>query len=455
MAMTKHTFWTNKSVHLFAGNEDPVERMETVARESVYRFLESGGSGPPFSPFDLATFLGLEAVPTNDVQDAKIEFKSGKLVIEFNPNRPKARINYSIAHEIAHTFFPDCKNEVRNRALHHEIRGDDWQLETLCNIGAGELLIPAKDLPALGESGLTIETLVDLRSSYQVSMEALLLRLVRTAAKPTWVFAASRITPDSPSYKVDYALASRRDLRAPASGTLVPKSSVVGDCTAIGYTAKAREHWATALSPAVVECVGIPAFPGHIYPRVVGFARAVGRVESTAKKLLVVRGDATRPRGRGRRIIAFVVNDATPRWGAGFALAVRRKWPDVQDEFVRWAGRQGRLQLGTVHRSVLVDGLTFVEMICQHGYGPSRNPRIRYAALEDCLSAVAETALETGSSVHMPMIGSGQAGGNWALISGLIEEKLARRGVEVTIYDLPPERKPKDQQMGLLFGGVK
>lgn len=446
-------FWTNRSVLLFAGDEDPVARMEAVARNAVYRYLESGRSGPPFSPFELASFLGLETVPTNDVQDARTEAKAGRLVIEFNPNRPKSRINYSVAHEIAHTFFPDCKDEVRNRSRHRELRGDDWQLETLCNIGAGELLIPAKNLPSLEDPNIGIEELVDLHTNFQVSMEALLLRMVRTANKPIWVFAASRNDPNSSAYKIDYAISSNTELGAPRSGTFLPKSSVVSDCTAIGFTARGREDWSRIGVTADIECVGIPSFPGHIYPRVVGVARLQGRFENRTKKLNHLRGDATRPRGKGRRIIAFVVNDATPRWGAGFALAIRRKWPLVQEEFIRWVESIGRLKLGTLHSfNVDEERLTFAEMVCQKGYGPSMNPRIRYGALDECLKSLAQLAADQDASVHMPMIGSGQAGGNWSVISDLIDQRLLRKGVDVTIYELPPHGRQKNEQMKLFFG---
>jgi hypothetical protein len=37
----------------------------------------------------------------------------------------------------------------------------------------------------------------------------------------------------------------------------------------------------------------------------------------------------------------------------------------------------------------------------------------------------------------MPRIGTGYAGGKWPVISELINEKLIKRGVAVTVYDLP------------------
>jgi O-acetyl-ADP-ribose deacetylase (regulator of RNase III) len=48
---------------------------------------------------------------------------------------------------------------------------------------------------------------------------------------------------------------------------------------------------------------------------------------------------------------------------------------------------------------------------------------------------VAENALELGASVHMPRIGCGLAGGQWAKIEPLITENLLLSNIAVTVYD--------------------
>jgi hypothetical protein len=151
-----------------------------------------------------------------------------------------------------------------------------------------------------------------------------------------------------------------------------------------------------------------------------------------------LRGSALEPRGTGDRIIAQIVNDKTPNWGAGFAREVRNKYPSVQKDFKQWTVlNPNRFSLGNTHTSLISDDLYFVNMIAQHGYGESTKPRIRYAALGDCLHQLKEISLSKGASVHMPRIGTGYAGGNWGYILELIDETLVRNGVEVTIYTLP------------------
>ncbi|GAA2522382.1 hypothetical protein GCM10010423_14150 [Streptomyces levis] len=37
--------------------------------------------------------------------------------------------------------------------------------------------------------------------------------------------------------------------------------------------------------------------------------------------------------------------------------------------------------------------------------------------------------------MHMPRIGCGLAGGRWARVEPLVEERLVRQGIPVTVYD--------------------
>ena len=39
--------------------------------------------------------------------------------------------------------------------------------------------------------------------------------------------------------------------------------------------------------------------------------------------------------------------------------------------------------------------------------------------------------------MHMPRIGTGLSEGNWSVVSELIDEQLARHGLNVTVYTLP------------------
>jgi len=110
----------------------------------------------------------------------------------------------------------------------------------------------------------------------------------------------------------------------------------------------------------------------------------------------------------------------------------------VQDDFQKWVlANPNNLSLGSTHVSLLSDERIVVSMVAQHGYGPSGKPRIRYGAIMKCLERLADVAVEKSATVHMPRIGTGNAGGNWLIIQELIQDTLLRRGIQVTVYDLP------------------
>ncbi|MDQ2711601.1 MAG: hypothetical protein M3Y24_05080 [Acidobacteriota bacterium] len=48
---------------------------------------------------------------------------------------------------------------------------------------------------------------------------------------------------------------------------------------------------------------------------------------------------------------------------------------------------------------------------------------------------MAASAAEHGTSIHMPRIGSGLAGGSWEEVEEIIKRTLARNGLEITVYD--------------------
>jgi hypothetical protein len=451
--MTTQNYWTNSSVIALAGNKNPLDVITQKARAIILSFMESGGVGPPFDPFALADYLKVSVTPREDVRDAQTVYRDGKFHIEFNPNRPKGRVRYSVSHEIAHTFFPDCKQQIRHRATHIEMRDDEWQLEMLCNVGAAELLMPIGSSPELQEENPTIDNILEIRARYEVSIEAVLLRFIKLTQNPCAIFSASRIAPEKEIYKIDYSIPSRTFPKKVPSGTILPSNSIVGECTAIGFTAKTtrvQELWHQSLDALRVECVGIPPYPNQTFPRVMGIIQPVKQISTSIKRPVIVKGDATNPRGAGNKILAFVVNDKTPRWGAGFALEIRKKWPFVQDDFIRWATiNHEDFTLGNVHSFSIDYNLTVAELICQHGYGDSNKPRIRYSSLKECLDKVSEIALEKEASVHLPRIGSGQARGYWPTILEMIEESLCQHGVDVTIYELPNEKLREEPQLPL------
>lgn len=158
-----------------------------------------------------------------------------------------------------------------------------------------------------------------------------------------------------------------------------------------------------------------------------------------------VTGDATHPRGDGTKIIVHIVNDIG-RWGAGFVLALSKRWPDADGPeacYLRWA--KGELVspfwgLGNVQFVGAESDIFVANLMGQRG--TSRNiagtPPVRYSAIREGLSEVAVFAKLNNASVHMPRIGCGLAGGDWKRVEAIIEDTLVANGIAVTVYDFQP-----------------
>ncbi|WP_033307703.1 macro domain-containing protein [Streptomyces iakyrus] len=150
-----------------------------------------------------------------------------------------------------------------------------------------------------------------------------------------------------------------------------------------------------------------------------------------------VRGDATVPSVKGVKVIAHVCNDIGG-WGKGFVLAVSRRWPEPEAAYRAWHRDRaandfalGAVQFAQVERHVWI-----ASMIGQRGTRTgSKGVPVRYEAIDLALETLAGKAAELGASVHMPHIGCGLAGGKWSRVEPLVEERLVRRGIRVTVYD--------------------
>lgn len=151
-----------------------------------------------------------------------------------------------------------------------------------------------------------------------------------------------------------------------------------------------------------------------------------------------VSGDATRPDGAGPRLIAHICNDIGG-WGRGFVTAISRRWREPEARYRAWARGDDPqpFALGEVQFVAVEPDLWVANLIGQHGVRRrGGDPPIRYEAVRAGLRRVAAFALEQAAAVHMPRIGAGLAGGDWAVIAAIIEEELCARQIAVTVYDL-------------------
>jgi O-acetyl-ADP-ribose deacetylase (regulator of RNase III) len=193
-------------------------------------------------------------------------------------------------------------------------------------------------------------------------------------------------------------------------------------------------------------------YPGSSFPRIAGILTSETQ-QQVGPRITFLKGDATQPTAKGKRIVAHVVNDATPNWGGkGFAQAIKARWPEAQEAFRKWIDEDPeRLSLGNLHIADVDSETSVASMICQKGYGSSAKVRLRYFALEACLRNLNQIAAKHSASVHMPRIGCGQAGGSWFLVQELITGALLSEQVGVNVYDLPDANKSSKAKIRFRF----
>ncbi len=160
-----------------------------------------------------------------------------------------------------------------------------------------------------------------------------------------------------------------------------------------------------------------------------------------------LKGDATDPQGSGPRVIVHCCNNLG-RWGAGFVLALSKKWPKTKHAYLAWHHKEtngkttvetGPFKLGEVQFVEVVQDepkLWVANLIGQHGIGVHASQRapIRYDAIQRGLRRVHRFALSNGASIHMPKMGTGLAGGRWDAIVQHIQAELPAQAV--TVYEL-------------------
>lgn len=431
--------WTNRSVQRFAQGGNPASEIQKRAREITLQAIDSGWSGPPFDPLALADLLGIRVKPSQFVQDARLLPNEDLPLIEYNPTKSRARVHYSIAHEIAHTLFPDYKEEVRHRQKTTALARDAWELEVLCNIAAAEFLMPVGTLVNVLERSVSIDTLMELRKEYAVSAEAILLRYVHGTRLPCAVFACSRVEGDGELFNVDYFVPSA-SWRGEAlhKGNTFPDGGSLAGCRSVGYTAKGSIRLRGNANLLKYEAVAIAPYPGTNNPRVLGLLKSPPSQEESPS-IVYLKGDVLDPRGTGNKVIAHVVNDKAASWGGGgIARQLKRRFPAAAEDYKKfYLVNKPLFKLGNIRLSEAEEGLWIASLIAQHGYGSQETRRLRYYALDKCLLQLSEAAKLHDASVHMPLIGAGQAGGDWQVIEQLIRFSLICAGVNTFVYELP------------------
>lgn len=147
--------------------------------------------GPPYCPLALADIEGIivrEA--TEDIRsDGRIFHLRDQVYIEYAKGQCRERMRFTVAHELAHTLFPDCFKRERRRS---EAEKGERFFEKLCHLGASEFLFPVDDFTGdMGNAPLTAEQLISLAHRYDASIDATAHRMVDLCKFPVSVVFAN------------------------------------------------------------------------------------------------------------------------------------------------------------------------------------------------------------------------------------------------------------------------
>ena len=127
--------------------------------------------------------------------------------------------------------------------------------------------------------------------------------------------------------------------------------------------------------------------------------------------------------------------------GSGIARQIRERWPRVYEgykNFCKFVGSDSLL--GKVFITTGGSTKHIVNMFSQNNYGYDGARYTSYDAFAHCL-AVIKAKVPTNKTIGFPKnIGCGLGGGNWNVISALIEEILGETH-DVYIYEYDPEVK--------------
>ncbi len=180
---------------------DPARTIKSlihIIREQI------GQTKPPFDPEEFFPYcpmpIASSVAAVETAYDAFIKANDRDLKIYVNHEQTRARRRFSVAHELAHTFFlpfadADDLSLREDKCVGHE----DFEEERLCNIAAAELLMPANAVGSrMFGKDPTAGLIRLLAATFQVSPQAMAIRICEFTPQPLLVGMLSSMQGASP-----------------------------------------------------------------------------------------------------------------------------------------------------------------------------------------------------------------------------------------------------------------
>ncbi len=174
--------WVNEWMRLVSGRDSPEEAVEDLARGllGTYREMYPRRKSPPLAK-DLAPLrrISIDNEREADASGSLQVLRTG-FTVRLGAMKNKNHRNFSVAHEIGHTYFFDIDREPP-RPLIPVGKLTSKPAERLCDRFATSLLLPADALVrlggALGTEAASIRVIEDWANCLTVSPETLVRRI--------------------------------------------------------------------------------------------------------------------------------------------------------------------------------------------------------------------------------------------------------------------------------------
>lgn len=119
---------------------------------------------------------------------------------------------------------------------------------------------------------------------------------------------------------------------------------------------------------------------------------------------------------------------------SGIAKQIKDKWPGCFDTYSK-ALRIAQHTLGIIIPYQVSSDLIIVNAVTQEYYGKDKKKYVSYWAINEVFIAIANIECKMQLGVHYPLIGAGLGGGDWSIISDIIESQMTGLNHTLWIYE--------------------
>lgn len=238
-----------KAIAKVAGLANP----EAAIRKLVADLLEEADQkeAPVNLPL-VASFRGIVEIRSESIRGTAILLSSSRgLEILVNSADPLGRRNFSAAHEICHTFFPDDAAHASgaDRFIGHF--SSRLEEEYLCDIGASSLLLPPRLVSAkINSYGCCLDAIIRLADEFESSIEATAIAWAQASPWPSAVvFFEEKLKPSELKKKDQTPFPGMEDLLPQ------PELRITHTCAASGFPLFLPKDKSVSRSGPIYRCM--------------------------------------------------------------------------------------------------------------------------------------------------------------------------------------------------------